>query len=80
MVTVTPSGKSLGARITDIDLAQPLGERTFAILLGALAHYGILCGTMTLRPASSSSRISCRALPDGDRFHGLRREDGGTGA
>ena len=43
MVTVTPSGQSLGARVTDIDLARPLDERTFAILLGALAHYGIVC-------------------------------------
>jgi taurine dioxygenase len=45
MVTVTPSGKSLGARVTDIDLAEPLDERTFAVLLGALAHHGILCFT-----------------------------------
>jgi hypothetical protein len=31
MVTVTPSGKSPGARITDIDLAEPIDEHTFAV-------------------------------------------------
>ena len=40
---VTPSGKILGARVTGIDLAQPLQDADFARILRALGEYGVLC-------------------------------------
>lgn len=40
---IEPTGKILGARIEDIDLAQLLSQRDFKQLLRALGEYGVLC-------------------------------------
>ena len=43
MLSVIPSGDALGARVTGIDLGQPLSDRDFALILRALADHGVLC-------------------------------------
>jgi len=43
MPIVTPSGETLGARITGIDLSRPLAREEFALILRALAEHGVLC-------------------------------------
>jgi taurine dioxygenase len=40
---ITPSGQTLGARITGIDLAQPLSDTDFRAVLRALGAHGVLC-------------------------------------
>jgi taurine dioxygenase len=40
---IHPSGKVLGARIEEIDLAQPLADRQFRQILRALGEHGVLC-------------------------------------
>ena len=40
---IEPTDKILGARIRDIDLAQPVSDRDFAEILKALGDYGVLC-------------------------------------
>jgi taurine dioxygenase len=42
MVTITPSGRILGATVDGVDLAQPLGDAEFRMLLAALGRYGVL--------------------------------------
>src|SRR5579864_6316736 len=42
MMHVQPSGKTLGATVLDLDLAQPLTESSFGGILQALAQYGVL--------------------------------------
>jgi taurine dioxygenase len=41
--TVTPSGDTLGARITGLDLARPLTDAAFGFVLRALAAHGVVC-------------------------------------
>jgi taurine dioxygenase len=36
-------GKILGARVTGIDLSQPLGARNFGTVFAAVAEHGVLC-------------------------------------
>ncbi|HEY3848202.1 MAG TPA: TauD/TfdA family dioxygenase [Acetobacteraceae bacterium] len=43
MPILTPTGDTLGARITGIDLASPLSREDFAFILVALATHGVLC-------------------------------------
>ena len=43
MATIEPSGKILGARVTGIDLAQPLEPRDFSTIFAALGEHGVLC-------------------------------------
>ncbi|MEI9987000.1 MAG: TauD/TfdA family dioxygenase [Aliidongia sp.] len=43
MIEVTPSGQILGARITGLDLAQPLDDRALGTVLRALADHGVVC-------------------------------------
>lgn len=43
MPSVTPSGDLLGARISGIDLAAPLARGDFALILRAIAQYGVVC-------------------------------------
>jgi taurine dioxygenase len=40
---ITPTGQALGARITGIDLARPLGDDATAALMAALGAHGVLC-------------------------------------
>ena len=40
---ITPGGQALGARITGIDLAQPLSDGDFRSILRALGEHGVLC-------------------------------------
>lgn len=40
---ITPTGLALGARITGIDLARPIGADATAALMSALGAYGVLC-------------------------------------
>ena len=43
MIDIIPSGQILGARLTGLDLAQPLGDRELGIVLKALATHGVVC-------------------------------------
>jgi taurine dioxygenase len=43
MVEIKPTGPSLGAAVEGLDLSQPLSERDFGIVLGALGRHGVLC-------------------------------------
>ncbi len=43
MTTVRPTDQVLGAAVEGLDLSQPLAEKDFAIVLGALGRYGVLC-------------------------------------
>ncbi len=43
MLNIEPSGDILGARLTGVDLAQPLNQRDFAAIFAALAKHGVLC-------------------------------------
>jgi taurine dioxygenase len=43
MVAIRPTGHALGAAVERLDLARPLSEREFGIVLGALGQYGVLC-------------------------------------
>ena len=40
---IIPSGQTLGARVEDIDLADPLTDADFRTLLRALGRHGVLC-------------------------------------
>ena len=42
MPSIKPTGAVLGATVTGIDLAEPLGEREFAEILLNLGRYGVL--------------------------------------
>jgi taurine dioxygenase len=42
-MNITPTGKTLGATVTDLDLAQPLSGAAFGTLLRALGEHGALC-------------------------------------
>jgi taurine dioxygenase len=43
MLSIQPTGKILGARVTGIDLAQPLRDNDFAAIFSALPRHGVLC-------------------------------------
>lgn len=54
--TVTPSGDALGARITGVDLARPLTEDAFGLVLRAVATHGVLCfPNQGLTPAAQAA-------------------------
>jgi taurine dioxygenase len=40
---VQPTGQVLGARVTGVDLSQPLSDADFAAILAALGRFGVLC-------------------------------------
>src|SRR3954452_7562450 len=42
-MNIIPSGQTLGARVENIDLANPLSDTDFRTLLRALGQYGVLC-------------------------------------
>ena len=39
---LTPNNTSLGVRINDIDLSEPLTQAQFATILSALGKYGVI--------------------------------------
>jgi taurine dioxygenase len=43
MVRVLPNESSFGAIITDVDLARPLSEEAFRIILAALVDHSVIC-------------------------------------
>lgn len=43
MLAIEPTGGTLGARVTGIDLARPLGPGAFVAILRALGQHGVLC-------------------------------------
>jgi taurine dioxygenase len=43
MATIQPTGKTLGATVTGVDLSKPVGERDFATIISALGNHGVLC-------------------------------------
>ncbi len=54
--TVTPGGDVLGARITGLDLARPLSDAAFGLVLRALAVHGVLCfPDQDLTPAAQAA-------------------------
>jgi len=63
---IIPSGQTLGARITGIDLAEPLSDAEFRTILRALGAHGVLCfprqtlGTDQLAAFGQIGRASCR--------------------
>ena len=56
MLTIEPSGATLGADIHGLDLAQPLADADFRVLLRALGRHGVL--------RIPGQRIDARALRD----------------
>jgi taurine dioxygenase len=42
MITIIPTGETLGATLAGVDLAQPLDRAAFATVLRALGRYGVL--------------------------------------
>lgn len=42
MISIKPAGAILGATVEGVDLARRLSDRVFALLLGALAEFGVL--------------------------------------
>ena len=42
---IEPSGETLGARVTGIDLARPLSDVDFAQIVQAIGRHGVLCFT-----------------------------------
>jgi taurine dioxygenase len=43
VVEIVPTGKVLGAKVLGADLSQPLTERDFGVILGALGRHGVIC-------------------------------------
>jgi taurine dioxygenase len=43
MIAIEPGCGILGARVTGVDLAQPLGAADFAAIFAALGRHGVLC-------------------------------------
>lgn len=43
MLKIEPTGEILGARVTGVDLKQPLSDADFAAVLRALGEHGVLC-------------------------------------
>ena len=42
MISIKPTGATLGATVEGVDLARRLSDREFGVLLGALAEFGVL--------------------------------------
>src|SRR4051812_10518570 len=43
MLSIRPSGKILGARVTGVDLSQPLTADDFGTIFAAVGEHGVLC-------------------------------------
>lgn len=42
-MNIQPTGEALGARVTDVDLRQPLSRKEFGTILRALGEHAVLC-------------------------------------
>jgi taurine dioxygenase len=60
---IQPSGKTLGATITGIDLRAPLSSADFAALLRALGEHGVLCFPDQWIDAAAQKRFAERFGP-----------------
>ena len=65
MATLTPTGETLGATVTGIDLSQPLTDADFATIIAALGEHGVL-----RFPEQSLDAPALRAFSS--RFGGLQ--------
>ncbi|HEV7393690.1 MAG TPA: TauD/TfdA family dioxygenase, partial [Burkholderiales bacterium] len=43
MAAIRPTGQTLGATVTGIDLSHPVSDADFATIIAALGRYGVLC-------------------------------------
>jgi taurine dioxygenase len=72
-VIITPGHETLGARIKEIDLAQPLNDDDFIQILKALGEHGVLCfPSQTLetdRFAAFGRRFGNLAINIANQFH-----------
>jgi taurine dioxygenase len=57
---ISPTGKTLGATISDIDLARSLNEADFARIVAALGEHGVLCFPRQSLDASQLKRFAER--------------------
>ncbi|HEV7803237.1 MAG TPA: TauD/TfdA family dioxygenase, partial [Burkholderiales bacterium] len=65
MAAIRPTGQTLGATVTGVDLAQPLSDADFAAIIAALGHHGVL--------RFPDQRLDAPALRDfSQRFGGLQ--------
>jgi taurine dioxygenase len=60
MLTIQPDDAPLGARVTGVNLAQPLSDADFAAVLRALGAYGVLCFPDQPIEAAALRRFSAR--------------------
>jgi taurine dioxygenase len=65
MAAIRPTGQTLGATVTGVDLAQPLSDADFAAIIAALGRHGVL--------RFPDQRLDAPALRDfSQRFGGLQ--------
>src|SRR5215831_727454 len=62
MTTIEPTGQILGATVRGIDLAEPLADADFAVMLTGLGRYGVL--------RFPAQRLDANALRDFSRRFG----------
>jgi taurine dioxygenase len=43
MASIQPTGQTLGATVTGVDLSQPVSDKDFATIISALGEHGVLC-------------------------------------
>jgi taurine dioxygenase len=60
MLTIEPGDATLGARVTGVDLKQPLSDADFAAVLRALGAHGVLCFPNQPIDAAALRRFSAR--------------------
>ena len=60
MLTIQPGDATLGARVTGVDLKEPLSDADFAAVLRALGDYGVLCFPDQPIDAAALRRFSAR--------------------
>ncbi len=60
MLTIEPGKAILGAKMTGVDLAQPLADADHARVLRALGQYGVLCFPNQLIDAAALKQFSSR--------------------
>ena len=60
MPVITPSGQTLGATVSGVDLRQDLSREDFGAILRALGRYGVLCFPGQALEAADLARFSTR--------------------